>query len=222
MMNSSKTQLSRAPRGWAWYISRAEAIAYGNLKDVTAYARHAGISWPVAVTAHVWADALEVFGQTDRDKKTARLCHLLNSLSLALPPPDAAWEQVEFTVDTPNDFSRILHLHAIRGTGDDGEPVITVKAPCEVYYREENLPLAKRIHDALATGKRPDDEGIVACLLETPEHHAALRHAVRVDNVTAQHLAAALWCGYRLQTLIGLTNPHRVIFRDIAENDCSC
>ena len=229
MTQGKEKQPLRAPRGWAWYISRAQAIAGGDLKDVTQYARDAGISWPVAVTSMVWSEAVKVLGQTDGNE-TAHLCHLLNSLSLALPPPHAGWEQVEFTVDTPtptpNAFRQllrpVLHLYAIRGTSDDGEPVITVKLPSEAYYWEEALPVAKRIYEALAAEKRPDDQGIVACLLETPKHHAALRYAVRVDGVTVEHLAAALWCGHRLQTLIGPTNPHRVVFRDMAENDSSC
>ena len=42
---------------------------------------------------------------------------------------------------------------------------------------------------------------------------------MRVDGATVEHLAAALRCGRRLQTLISSTNPHRVVFRDMAEDD---
>ena len=45
---------SGPPRGWAWYISRAKAIAVGDLKDVTEQAREAGIGCPVAVTSVTW------------------------------------------------------------------------------------------------------------------------------------------------------------------------
>lgn len=221
MTQSDKTR--RAPRGWAWYISRARAMADGAIKDVTDEAREAGIGCPVALTSTARSDCVERLGGQLDEGEMGCLRHLLKPLRHALLPLDGGWERVEFVVDTPNDLRRqtrpVLHLEAIRGTGDDGEPVITVKVPCERYYWDENLPLARRIHDALAANERPDDEGIVACLLETPEHHAALRHAVRVDGVTVEHLAAALWCGRRLQTLISSTNPHRVVFRDMAEND---
>ena len=214
--------MARAPSGWAWYISRAKAIAVGDLKDVTERAREAGISCPVAVTAVAWYECVEA-GCGVAGSEVARLRHLLDSLRVALPLLDGGREHVEFPVEVadkirPGKMS-VWHLDAIRGTGDDGEPVITVKVPCEVHYWDENLPVAQRVYDALAANKRPDDEGIVACLLETPEHHAALRHAVRVDGATVEHLAAALRCGRRLQTLISSTNPHRVVFRDMAEDD---
>jgi Family of unknown function (DUF6573) len=215
-----------APRGWAWYIERAEAIAQRDLIDVSEQAREAGISCPVAVTSVTWSECLEVPGRSDGGEM-ARLRRLLESLRDAISPLHDGWERVKFVVDTPGELWRrrmrpVTHLDAIRGTGDDGEPVITVKVPAECYYWDENLPLARRIHDALAANERPDDEGVVACLLETPAHHSALRHAVQVDGATVEHLAAALWCGRRLQTLISTTNPHRVVFRDMAEDDSSC
>ena len=223
MTKARQTQFIHAPRGWAWYISRAKAIAEGDLKDVTQDARDAGISWPVAVTAVTWHECVSA-GDLNAIE-TERLRHLLDSLHDALPPPDGEWGHIDFPVTVaslPTGTSRVFHLDAVAGTDDDGKPVITIKFPPETYFWEENLPLAQRIHHALATGKRPDDDGIVACLLETPEHHAALRYAVSVDGLTVEHLAAALWCGCRLQTLISPTNPHRVIFRDMAENDSSC
>ncbi len=210
----------RAPRGWAWYISRARAIAEGDLKDVTEHAREAGIGCPVAVTSVAWYEGVDC-GVAENE--AARLRHLLESLRAALPLLDDGREYVEFPVEVVDKIrpgtTKVLHLEAFRGTGDDGEPAITVKLPCELYFWDENLPVAQRVYDALAANERPDDEGIVACLLETPEHHAALRHAVRVDGVTVEHLAAALWCGRRLRTLISSTNPHRVAFRDMAEYD---
>jgi Family of unknown function (DUF6573) len=221
---NDKIRGRRAPRGWAWYISRARAIAQYCLVDVSERAREAGIGCPVALTSTAWQDCVWVEGR-DPAIETQRLRHLLDSLRAALPPLDGEWEHVNFPVEVADiraGTTRVFHLDAFAGTGDDGEPVISIKLPCECYFWEENLPLARRIHDALAVNERPDDEGIVACLLETPEHHAALRHAVRVDGATVEHLAAALWCGRRLQTLISSTNPHRVVFRDMAEDDSGC
>ena len=191
-----------------------------DLKDVTEHAREAGIGCPVAVTSVAWYEGVDC-GVAENE--AARLRHLLESLRAALPLLDDGREYVEFPVEVVDKIrpgtTKVLHLEAFRGTGDDGEPAITVKLPCELYFWDENLPVAQRVYDALAANERPDDEGIVACLLETPEHHAALRHAVRVDGVTVEHLAAALWCGRRLRTLISSTNPHRVAFRDMAEYD---
>jgi hypothetical protein len=214
----------RAPRGWAWYISRDKAIAECDLIDVAEEAREAGISCPVALTSLTWHDCVRVESR-DPAVETQRLRHLLAWLREALPPPDGQWEHVNFSVEVADDrpgTTRVFRLDAFAGTGDDGEPVINVGRPCLHYLWEEDIPLARRIHDALAANERPDDEGIVACLLETPEHHAALRYAVQVDGATVEHLAAALRCGRRLQTLISPTNPHRVVFRDMAENDSSC
>jgi len=218
-----KIRSGRAPRGWAWYISRARAIAEGDLTDVTEQARKAGIGCPVAVTSVTWYECVEVEGR-DPAAETERLRHLLDSLRDALPLLDGGREHVEFPVKVADKIrpgtTRVFHLDAFSGTGDDGEPVITVKFPCERYYWDEDLPLAQRIYDALAANERPDDEGIVACLLETPAHHAALRHAVKVDDATVEHLAGALWCGHRLRKLISSTNPHRAIkFRTFPVDD---
>ena len=54
-----------APRGWAWYISRAQAIAKRDLIDVSEQAREAGISCPVAVTSVTWSECMEVRGPSD-------------------------------------------------------------------------------------------------------------------------------------------------------------
>src|SRR5512135_636342 len=211
--------LGRAPRGWAWYRSRAKAIADGTIKDVSEQGRESGITCPVAVTPATWCECVWVLGRRP-EVQPDRLRQLLDALRHIFPPLDGGWQRVEFRVDVsdrppPSDFL----LYAMRGTGDDGEPVITVKLPCEREFWEENLPVAQRVYDALAGNERPDDEGIVACLLETPEPHAALRHAVRVDGVTVEHQAAALRCGRRLQRLISSTNPHPAVFRDMAEDD---
>ena len=214
-----KIRNGRAPRGWAWYISRAQASAEGSLMDVSTTAREVGISCPVALTPGAWMDCAAVRGH-EAEIEACGLRSLLDSLRRALPPLDDGWERIEFPADVPGRPSASgYRLEAVRGTGDDGEAVITVKLPSEVYYWDENISLARRVYDALAANERPDDEGIVACLLETPEHHAALRHAVRVDGVTVEHLAAALWCGRRLQSLISSTNPHRAVFRDMAQDE---
>ena len=56
MTQSDKTR--RAPRGWAWYLSRAQAIAEYSLIDVSEQAREGGISCPVALTSLTWDDCV--------------------------------------------------------------------------------------------------------------------------------------------------------------------
>jgi hypothetical protein len=42
--------MQAAPPGWAWYITRAQAMADGSLIDAAAQARVVGIAYPVALT----------------------------------------------------------------------------------------------------------------------------------------------------------------------------
>ena len=75
-------KIRRAPRGWAWYISRAKAIAEGRLMDVTEQAREAGIGCPVAVTPVAQYEGVDCgVGENE----AARLRHLLDSLRSPSP-----------------------------------------------------------------------------------------------------------------------------------------
>ena len=116
----------------------------GDLKDVTEHAREAGIGCPVAVTSVTWYECVEVEGR-DPAAETERLRHLLDSLRDAIPLLDGGRKHVEFPVKVADKIrpgtTRVFHLEAFRGTSDDGEPVITVKFPCERYYWDEDLPL---------------------------------------------------------------------------------
>src|SRR5512132_938242 len=89
--------MQAAPPGWAWYISRAQAIAESDLIDVSGRAREAGIGCPVAVTSLTWHDCVRVQSR-DPAAETERLRQLLDSLREVLPPLDSEWEHINFPV----------------------------------------------------------------------------------------------------------------------------
>src|SRR5512142_626601 len=87
----------RPPRGWAWYISRAQAIAERDLIDVSEQAREAGIGCPVAVTSVTWGECMEVRDRSDAGEMS-RLRALLEALRDAISPLQDGWERVKFAV----------------------------------------------------------------------------------------------------------------------------
>ena len=85
----------------------------------------------------------------------------------------------------------------------------------EQAYTDGALYVAQQVYDSLRANECPSIEGVIVALLWTPEHYAALQHAVIMDGVTVEQLAAALGYGPKLQALISSTNPHRaVVFHD--------
>ena len=110
--------------------TRAQALADGVLVDITPWAREAGFTIPVAVTAAVWAIlepsvALRQLGQS----VTGRAWDLLMILRSAIhKAPDR--DRVHFAplfVREPHDPTpRPVPLWALCGPGDDGAPVLTV------------------------------------------------------------------------------------------------
>ena len=115
--------------------TRAQAIADGVLIDVTELAKEAGFRFPVAVTAGVWAECVEVpDGVTDQDEK-GRLWDVLNMLRFEIAKQKKDCERVDFAVHVRNDDCAgdppLVHLYALCGPGDDAEPVISVMLPSD-------------------------------------------------------------------------------------------
>jgi hypothetical protein len=113
--------------------SRADAIRDGVLIDVSATARQAGIRFPVALTRAVWERCVSVPPGVACQDEQGRLWDVLFLLALSARRCDGA--EVRFAVHVRNDNRErtppLVHLKAICGPGDHGEPVLTVMLPDE-------------------------------------------------------------------------------------------
>jgi hypothetical protein len=113
--------------------TRAEAIADGVLIDVSAMARDAGLTFPVAVTAAVWADCVKVpRGVVGQDER-GRLWDLLWMLRVAIHVAPPGKSELRYRVAVRNDNRRAkqVTLKSVCGPGDDAEPTIIVMLPDE-------------------------------------------------------------------------------------------
>jgi len=105
--------------------TRAQAIEDGVLIDISTVAAEAGIIWPVAVTAAVWADIENIPKSKSYQDVNGRLWDLLSTLRRRVGRSD---------VSTRIDWQFIMHVgrnvyyqaKAVAGPGDNGEPVITI------------------------------------------------------------------------------------------------
>jgi hypothetical protein len=105
--------------------TRAQAIEDGQLVDVSADARKAGITFPVALTAAVYAACVAVPPRrTGIEDVAGRLWDVLWMLRLAAR---RGGSRIEFTVQcSTRKGRRNVRLKALCGPGDDARPVITV------------------------------------------------------------------------------------------------
>ena len=127
--------------------TRAQAIEDGVLVDVSEAARDAGILWPVAATAAVWADCV-AWSDADEQRKrdytgqseSGRLWDLCWMLSLSMQSAarrglDArkplSFELARVPREGRGVRPRAVRLLFIVGPGDAGEPVITILQPNE-------------------------------------------------------------------------------------------
>jgi hypothetical protein len=115
--------------------SRADALRDGVLIDVTPTAREAGIRWPVALTAAVGAKCVAVLPGVLCQDEAGRLWDLLWMLRCAVRGDSGAGPAARFTLHVRNDNRNrtppLVHLKALTGPGDRGEPVITIMLPQE-------------------------------------------------------------------------------------------
>jgi hypothetical protein len=114
--------------------SRAQAIADGVLIDVSEAAREAGIRYPVALTAAVWATCVAVPPGVVCQDEAGRLWDLVWMLRCAIGRSGGGPE-VRFGVHVRNDNREgtppLVRLKALCGPGDDGSACITVMLPEE-------------------------------------------------------------------------------------------
>jgi hypothetical protein len=106
--------------------TRAQAIEDGTFVDVSSVAQEAGITFPVALTACLWA-IIEPTPQasTRRDVK-GRLWDVVSLLRRAIGQATGPVSELSYTVEMPHGDEKELRLNAMCGPGDTGEPVITV------------------------------------------------------------------------------------------------
>lgn len=114
--------------------TRAQAIADGVLIDVTDTAKELGFRLPVALTAGVWAECVEVPAEATGQDEQGRLWDVLGLLRFAIQGrrgrPD---NRVDFVVqvERADRSTEEVDLYALCGPGDEAEPVITVMLPHE-------------------------------------------------------------------------------------------
>ena len=116
--------------------TRAQAIEDGVLVDLTDWAKETGFKVPVACTSTVWQGYVvpppgtESFGQSER----GRAHDLLWLLFLAMKASkNTGQDQILYKVlflMAPNKTEEVT-LKAHFGSGDDGEPVVTITMPDE-------------------------------------------------------------------------------------------
>jgi hypothetical protein len=113
--------------------TRAQAIEDGVLIDVSAVAREAGIKYPVALTAAVWARCVTVPPGVLCQDESGRLWDVLWMLRVGIQR--AAGRVVLFSLHVRHSNRSgtppLVHLKAVCGPGDQGEPGITVMLPDE-------------------------------------------------------------------------------------------
>jgi len=121
--------------------TRAQALADGVLKDVTALGRHAGFRWPVAVTAAVWADCV-AWTEADSDAQrvpqdeTGRLFDVLFMAACAARRQPLDRDRMHYQLyrvprDGHSTGAELVTLKLMVGPGDHGEPVVTILLPHE-------------------------------------------------------------------------------------------
>ena len=115
--------------------TRAQALKDGVLVDVSAAAKEAGIKFPVALTATVWGQCVEVpEGVTGQDE-AGRLWDILWMFRCAAAKFDGSTLLFKLHVRNHNrerlDCRDVVTLKAECGPGDDGEPVLTIMLPDE-------------------------------------------------------------------------------------------
>jgi len=121
-------------REWAdvvYVYTRADALADGELVDVSPMAQEMGIRYPVAVTRAVWEGYVTPPKSAEGQSLEGRLWDILWMFRLAAKR--AAGSEVLFQVALvlKRTKAQLVTFKAVCGPGDDGEPVLTIMLPEE-------------------------------------------------------------------------------------------
>lgn len=120
--------------------TRAEALADGQLIDVTETAKEAGFRLPVAITCAVWADCV-AWGEAEKARKgtcqdeNGRLWDVIYMAFRAAESNRNA-SRIQYEIHrVPREgkgvMPRRVFLILDIGPGDSGEPVLTIMQPSE-------------------------------------------------------------------------------------------
>lgn len=110
--------------------TRAQGVADGVLVDVSTMAKEAGIRFPVAMTAEVYASCVAVPKGLEGSQDVAgRLWDVVYLLSVACRR--AKGERIKYRVRVRQTARSLetVELHSVCGPGDNAEPVITIMLP---------------------------------------------------------------------------------------------
>jgi hypothetical protein len=114
--------------------TRTQAIADGELIDVTTTAKEAGFRYPVALTRAVWCEYVEVPAGVEGQDERGRLWDILVMLGYAIRG-DGGQCVLRFRLHVRNDnrdrMPPLVELKAVCGPDDDGSPCITVMIVAE-------------------------------------------------------------------------------------------
>ena len=113
--------------------TRADALRDGVLIDVSEAAREAGFRFPVALTAAAWVKCVAVPSAVQCQEEAGRLWDVLTMLRFAVRGSNGSAREVRFGVHVRNDnrdrTPPLVRLKALCGSGDEGEPVLTIMKP---------------------------------------------------------------------------------------------
>lgn len=112
--------------------TRKQAFEDGVLVDVSEAAREAGYRYPVALTAAVWSEYVQVPEGVEAQDEQGRLWDLLWILKLSIQQSQGEQELLfQLYVRNNNEETELVKLKAICGPDDNGEPCLTILLPHE-------------------------------------------------------------------------------------------
>jgi hypothetical protein len=105
------------------------------LLDVSAVAREAGIRYPVVLTRAAWGRSVAVPSGVRHQDEAGRLWDVLTTHRFAIRRSTEAARDVGVRVrnDNRERTPPLVRLQVVCGPGDQGEPVIMVMLPDEVF-----------------------------------------------------------------------------------------
>lgn len=117
--------------------TRAQAIADGELVDVTVVAQEAGIAFPAAVTRALWADIAAIPTERPLEDIAGRLWDVLWMGACAMRGADGSSLTYQLILNlagaiySEDQGGPLYTVRVICGPGDDGAPSLTFMRPDE-------------------------------------------------------------------------------------------